>query len=408
MKQLQQLPRASQQNIAIHVTASAERALREEHPWLYENSITSQSKDGLAGDIAVIFDKKDRFLAVGLYDPHSPIRVKVLHHNNPAQINANFFNTNLKNALQVRKPLLETDTTGYRLVYGEGDGLPGLIIDRYADVLVIKLYTAAWFPHLQAIVDALDRLMPDKTLVLRLSRTVRDGETYGLSDGMLIQGNINQRTVQFRENGLTFAADIIKGHKTGFFFDQRDNRLRVRQMADEKRVLDVFSYNGGFSVNAAAGGAITVTSLDISEPALADARYNMALNSSLIAHVQHDTIAADAFEGLQALALQGKTFDMVIVDPPTFASNQAQVAGALKAYEKLLKLALDVLEPKGTFVMASCSSRVPADDFFALVHHTAIRSGSPLNEIARTQHALDHPITFPEGAYLKCLFGIAP
>ncbi|GAB5490935.1 MAG: 23S rRNA (cytosine(2499)-C(5))-methyltransferase [Phototrophicaceae bacterium] len=409
MSILEQLPSASKRNIAIHVKPAAERALREEHPWVYENSIKEQSITGKSGDIAVIFDKRDRFLAVGLYDADSAIRIKVLHHNSPARVNREFFQKKLADAMTLRQAILETDTTGYRLVYGEGDGLPGLIIDRYADVLVLKLYTGAWFPHLQTIIDCLNELMPDKTLILRMSRLVQDNKTYGLEDGMVIQGNLAQNTVQFRENGLNFQADVIDGHKTGFFFDQRDNRLRVRHLAEGKTVLDVFSYNGGFSVNAAKGGAKSILSLDISAPALASAQANMSLNQDddNINKCQHDILVADAFEGLKQLSFKRQKFDLVIVDPPTFASSQQQIEGAKQAYQNLVWLALDVLAPKGTLVMASCSSRIPASEFFDIVHTTAIRTGRPLKEIERSQHALDHPIRFREGAYLKCLFAKA-
>ena len=406
MSILDTLPEVSQRNIAIHLKPAGERALHDGHPWVYDQSIKKQSREGEAGDIAVIFDKKDRFLAVGLYDSDSTIRVKVLHHNSPAKINRAFFQQKLADAIALREPLLATDTTGYRLVYGEGDGLPSLIIDRYADVLVMKLYSRAWFPHLKTLIDCLNKLIPNKTLILRLSRLVQESETFGLTDGLILQGELDQNTVTFRENGLNFQADVVDGHKTGFFFDQRDNRLRVRELAEGKSVLDVFSYNGGFSVNSAKGGARSVLSLDISAPALADAQANMALNADDpdVANCEHEIMVADAFEGLKALAEQKRQFEMVIVDPPTFASSQAQVEGALQAYEKLVILALDVLAPKGTLVMASCSSRVPADEFFALVHNTAMRAGRPLYEFERSQHALDHPITFREGAYLKCLF----
>ena len=401
-----QLPVPSERNIAIHIKPAAERALKSGHPWLFENSIRKQSKEGEAGDIAVIFDKKDRFLAVGIYDPDSLIRVKVLHQNSPAKVNSDFFRDKLSKAIASREALNQSHTNGYRLVYGEGDSLPGLVIDRYADVLVMKLYSGAWLPHLEVILDNLNALIPEKTIILRLSRILQNSETFGLFDGMLIQGELPDNRVTFLENDLKFQADVVDGHKTGFFFDQRDNRLRVRELSAGKTVLDVFSYNGGFSVNAAAGGATSVSSLDISAPALSSAIANMQLNQDKpeIADCEHDTLVADAFEGLAQLARDNRLFDMVIVDPPTFASSQQQLEGALQAYEKLVYLALDVLKPKGTMVMASCSSRVAADDFFALVHKTAIRAGRPLSEIQRTQHGIDHPVTFPYGAYLKCLF----
>ena len=177
-------------------------------------------------------------------------------------------------------------------------------------------------------------------------------------------------------------------------------------------MLDVFSYNGGFSVNAAAGGATSVLSLDISAAALESARENMQLNAHLpaVQQCQHEILAADAFDAMAQLAAQNRQFDMVIVDPPTFAGKQAQVAGAMKAYARLVELSLALLASGGTLVMASCSSRIPAADFFNLVHQTALAAGRPLQEIERTQHAIDHPVleTFPEGAYLKCLFSIVP
>ena len=401
-----QLPVPSERNIAIHVKPAAERALKSGHPWLFDNSIRKQSKEGHAGDIAVIFDKKDRFLAVGIYDPDSLIRVKILHQNSPARVNSDFFRDKLSQAIANRESLKQRNTSGYRLVYGEGDSLPGLVIDRYADVLVMKLYSGAWLPHLQVIIENINLLLPEKTIVIRLSRILQESETYGLYDGMVIQGDLADNRVTFLENDLIFQADVVDGHKTGFFFDQRDNRFRVRELSAGKSVLDVFSYNGGFSVNAAAGGALSVTSLDISAPALSSAIDNMQLNQNQqeVANCEHQTLVADAFEGLAQLARDNRAFDMVIVDPPTFASSQQQVEGALQAYEKLVYLALDVLKPGGTLVMASCSSRVAAEDFFALVHRTAIRAGRPLAEIERTQHAIDHPVTFPYGAYLKCLF----
>lgn len=404
-----QLPTVSSRNIAIHVKPAAERAIKSGHPWLFENSIRKQSRTGNAGDITVIFDKKNQFLAVGIYDPASLIRVKILHHSSSARVNSDFFRDKLSQAIALRESLNQSNTTGYRLVYGEGDSLPGLIIDRYADVLVIKLYSLAWLPHLEAIIDNINALLPEKTLVLRLSRILQESETFGLYDGMIIQGELADNRITFEENGLILQADVVDGHKTGFFFDQRDNRFRVRQLAEGKTVLDVFSYNGGFSVNAAAGGAKSVTSLDISSPALSSAIDNMKLNqnNSKVANCEHHTLVADAFVGLKQLAREKRSFDMLIVDPPTFASSQQQVEGALQAYENLIYLALDVLKPGGTLVMASCSSRIPAEKFFDLVDLIAMRAGRPLKEIERTQHGIDHPITFPYGAYLKCLFAKA-
>jgi 23S rRNA (cytosine1962-C5)-methyltransferase len=403
MTDFSQLPHPSERNIAIHLKPAAERAVREGHPWLYENSIEQQSRDGAAGDIAICFDHKRRFLAAGFYDPASPIRVKLLQHGQPAKINQEYFRQKLEKAAEIRLPLLKTETNAYRLVHGENDGLPALVIDRYADVLVIKIYSPIWFAHLREFLPALEEVHPAKVWLLRLGRIVEDGDCFGLRDGMLLKGDLPDSTIPFRENGLNFSADVVHGHKTGFFFDQRENRQRVRNLAKGKTVLDVFSYNGGFAVYAAAGGAKSVTSVDISAPALESARANFQLNldNPNVAACEYKTIAQDAFEVFENLH---PVYDMVIVDPPSFANSQEQIAGALRAYEKLTLAALNVVKKNGLLVMASCSSRVSSDAFFDTITRTARLSYRPLQEIERSKHALDHPIGFPEGAYLKALF----
>ncbi|MGB4869196.1 MAG: class I SAM-dependent rRNA methyltransferase, partial [Candidatus Promineifilaceae bacterium] len=301
-------------------------------------------------------------------------------------------------------------TTGYRLVYGENDGFPGLVIDRYAETYVLKLYTTAWLPHLADVLLGLTAVARPQRVVLRLNRTSRPVLTeLGLPDGTILVGPPLAGPVMFRENGLNFAADVVEGQKTGFFLDQRDNRARVEGLASGGDVLNVFAYSGGFSLYAARGGARRVTSLDLSRPALQAAAENFALNEAdtAVAAATHDLIAGDAFAEMARLAENGRQFDLVIIDPPAFAKKQAEAARALGAYARLARLGLAVLRPGGILVMASCSSRVNTEEFFALLHQTAREERRPLREIARTGHALDHPIRFPEAAYLKCLFAIA-
>lgn len=398
------LPRPSNRRIALRVTPAAERALRSGHPWVFDQAIRKQSHTGQPGDLAVVFDSKRRFLAIGLYDPDSPIRVRVLQQRQPATIDRDWFADRLRAAALIRQPLPAQQTDGYRLVHGENDGLPGLVIDRYAGTLVLKLYTAAWLPHLRDVIASLPTIQPFDRLVLRLSRST--GDAHGLRDGQVLAGDPISGPVVFRENGLRFAADVIHGHKTGFFFDQRENRAQVRKLAAGRRVLDVFAYSGGFSLYAAAGGAVSVTSLDSSVPALETAAANFALNQedARVAAAQHEILVADAFEGLEKLHAAGAAFDLVIVDPPSFAKRATETERALAAYARLTRLALNVLEPMGVFMIASCSSRVSADDFFSTVLQAASDAGCPLIEFRRSGHALDHPVTFPEGAYLKALF----
>jgi len=400
---LLQLPDPSTKRIALRVAPPAERALRQGHPWLFEQSITDISHAGAPGDLAVIFDDKRRFQAIGLYDPVSPIRVRILQARQPAIINADWFRNKLDIAFRLREPLDETNTTGYRLVHGENDGLPGLILDRYADTLVLKLYTPAWIPHLKEFCEALTQISPAEYLVLRLNRSTENqtGLLYGLSDGMTLTLQTPPSLLLFKENGLTFEADPINGQKTGFFLDQRDNRARVEKLSKGKSVLNVFAYTGGFSVYAARGGAKEVVSVDVSAPALEGAIRNMAHNKLT---VPHETIAEDAFEVLARMESQKRLFDVVIIDPPMFALNEKQIEAAISAYRKLTRLGLGVLKKGGMLVQASCSSRVDNDSFFASIHRSANEAGRRLTEVERTGHALDHPIGFKEGAYLKCLF----
>jgi 23S rRNA (cytosine1962-C5)-methyltransferase len=412
---LAQVPSPAERRIALRVTPAAERAIRQGHPWVFDQAITEQSHSGQPGDLAVIFDEKRRFLAVGFYDPISPLRVRILQQGQPTPIDAAWFHDKLTAAAQLRSVLndlpSESATTGYRLVHGENDGLPGLVIDRYADTLVIKLYSPAWVIHLRDICSTLAQECAAERLILRLSRAIQKhpDHLYGMSDGQLLDGIPLDGPLLFQENGLTFEAEPILGQKTGFFLDQRDNRARVERLSQGKTVLNVFAYSGGFSVYAARGGAKRVVSVDLSAPALQAAERNMAHNRHIsnVAAAQHETVAQDAFDVLVRMHNRQERFDVVILDPPMFAQNQAQIATALAAYRKLTHLGLDVLRSGGTLVQASCSSRVDADHFFNAIHQAARDAGRPLNELERTAHALDHPIRFKEGAYLKCLFAVA-
>ncbi len=407
---LTNLPTPSDKRIALRVSAPAEKALRQGHPWIFDQAITEQSHAGAPGDLAVIFDNKRRFLAIGLYDPSSSIRVRILQHRQPATINADWFQKKLTSVFKLRESLMP-ETNGYRLIHGENDGFPGLILDRYAETLVLKLYTPAWIPHLKEFCSALVQAHPFEKLILRLNRSLsRQTELlFGLNDGVTLSGTMHEGVILFRENGLIFECDPVHGQKTGFFLDQRDNRARVEKLSKGKSVLNVFAYSGGFSVYAARGGAKQIVSVDLSAPAIEAAVRNMALNKRVqsVAAVSHETIAEDAFEVLARMETEMRLFDMVIIDPPMFAQNQTQIASALSSYRRLTRLGLGVLRPGGTLVQASCSSRIDAETFFDAIHQSARESNRRLTEIERTTHGLDHPIGFYEGAYLKCLFATA-
>ncbi|MFN2162118.1 MAG: class I SAM-dependent rRNA methyltransferase [Candidatus Promineifilaceae bacterium] len=409
---LNALPTPGKQSLALRVKPNAEAKLRAGHPWLYDNAITRISREGLPGDTAVVFDRKGRFLAAGLYDPASPIRVRLLVHRQAEQIGPQLFARRLSDAHAVRAPLLQSETNGYRLIHGANDGLPGAVIDRYDDTYVLKLYSTAWVPRLRALLDELVSLVSPHRIVLRLSRQLqkRPQELYGLTDGLVLLGNQLKGAVTFLENGLLFEADVLHGQKTGFFLDQRENRQRVGDLAAGKTVLNAFSYSGGFSLYAARGGALAVIDVDQSVEALTAARRHFALNSGLpqVAAARHKVLQGDVFAVLPELAAEGRQFDVVILDPPAFARRKSEVERALSAYGHLARLGLAVLKPGGTLVASSCSSRITAEMFYDLVNQAARGAGRPLQEMERTAHGLDHPITFREGAYLKTLFARAP
>ncbi len=403
------VPRPNDKRLAVRVTPDALRHIRAGHPWVFEESVTSISHEASTGDLAVIFDNDRKFVAVALYDPDSPIQFRVLHVGKPTPIDADWWRSTITSALDVRAPFTtppDADRLAYRVLNGENDGVSGLVVDRYAGVLVIKLYSAVWFPHLVAIVNALLDLTGCTAVVLRLARNLQTRETFGLSDGDVIAGDLADGPVRFVEGGLQFDADVRAGQKTGHFLDQRANRLRVGEMAAGRDVLDVFASTGGFSVHAAAGGARSVHAVDLSAPTLDAAEHNMELNAHLdaVRACAFTTEVGDAFEVMVQLARAGTTYDLVVVDPPSFAQRQANVEGALRAYTRLTHLALRLVRPGGTLVQASCSSRVTDEQFFDTVLDAAVAAGRPLTEIMRSGHDIDHPVTFREGAYLKAGF----
>ncbi|WP_218081008.1 class I SAM-dependent methyltransferase [Anthocerotibacter panamensis] len=395
------LPTPNLKRLPLKVNARAEAALRQGHPWVYDQSLT-EAAAGQPGDLGVVFDRRGRFLAIGLWDPTSPIRLRVLQALRPAPIDQDWFRKRLLTAQALRLPLATADTTGYRLVNGENDSLPGLVLDRYGTTLVLKLYTCAWLPHLELLLSLIAEVFAPGGLVLRLSRNIQAlCAPYGLKDGQVLWGE-PETPVLFREYGLVFEADVLRGQKTGFFLDQRENRKFLGSLVEGRKVLNVFSFSGGFSVWAARGGCSAVTSLDLSEHALASAQRNFAHNPDC-AETPHHLLQGDAFRLLKELADQDQRFGCVILDPPSFAPRERDRPAALKAYRYLLDLGLAVLDSGGLLVAASCSAHIHRSEFLELIG-TALE-GREYRTLAYTGPALDHPVRFTEAEYLKCWFG---
>jgi 23S rRNA (cytosine1962-C5)-methyltransferase len=430
-------PRASAR-LALRVSPPAERALKSGHPWLFEGSIqqikghSSPSDPSIQpGTVAVIFDRKNRFLGAGLWDPDGPIRVRMHVFGTPENIGAESFRSRITVALDRRRPLLnDPETTGIRLLHGEGDGFSGLVADLYGAFVVVKVYSRSWLPWLETVLDELQAGLLGygiqvQGILLRTARKV--GRTPGapawLSEPTMLSGAFpdagahpDAGALPFLEGGLRYESHPLVGHKTGFYLDQRENRSRVRELCANEgklplsRVLNVFSYTGGFSLAAAAGGAKAVTSLDVSQQALAQAERHFSLNAAhpRVAKSQHSIYAGDAFQGMEALAAEGQRFGLVVVDPPSFAKEATQETRAIAQYGRLTRLALRLLVPGGILVQASCSSRVQTPDFLQGVHDAARAAGRELEELECTGHPVDHPIGFSEGAYLKAIFARAP
>jgi 23S rRNA (cytosine1962-C5)-methyltransferase len=396
--------------LRLRITAAAETILRGGHPWLFADSIHESNRAGQAGELAVIYDRKDKFLAVGLFDPDSPIRVRILHAGKPQTIDFAWWKLRLEKSLAVRRDLFDAQTTGYRLIHGESDGWPGLVLDKYDATLVLKIYSAAWLPRLDEILALFQEKILCERIVLRLSRNIQaaaERRTPVRQDGTIVFSRLAEREfgvpVVFMENGIRFEADVLRGQKTGFFLDQRENRAEVEKLSRGRKVLNAFSFSGGFSVYAARGGAISVTDLDISAHALESAKRNFALNQNFpgIANCRHETIQADCFEWLETTS---EKFDLIVLDPPSLAKRAAEREGAIRAYEKLNSLGIQKLSRDGILVAGSCSAHVSAPEFFDGVRRAALKSGRKFSEIKTTRHPPDHPAGFKEAEYLKAIY----
>jgi len=391
----------------LRLRPAAETQVRKGHPWVFSESIREQNRAGETGELAVIFDAKDQFLALGLFDPASPIRVRILHRGKPTTIGAAWWRERLRESLRRREGLFDAATNAGRLIHGESDQFPALVLDRYGTSFALKLYSAAWFSRLAELLPVIGEELAPERLILRLSRNIQSAaKAHGWHDGQALIGEPPASPVEFLESGLRFEADLLKGQKTGFFLDQRENRRTVETLAAGRDVLNAFSFAGGFSLYAARGGARSVTDLDISAHALESARRNFALNPEAAARARHECVQADAFDWLEARVKNSRApqFGLVILDPPSFAKRESERAGALAAYGKLAEAGLAITAPGGILLCCSCSAHVRADEFFEAVLAAARRSGRPCEVLAQAREPKDHHAGFAEAEYLKAVF----
>lgn len=385
----------------IVIKPGREKFAARRHPWIFSGAIAEVEGQPESGETIDVIDSRGGFLARGAYSPESQIRVRVWSWNPEAKINPDFMRARLQRAFALRAEILP-DATALRLVHAESDHLPGLVVDRYDDTLVMQVLSAGIERWRDVLADLLLALTDAKRVYERSDAEVRELEGLPARKGLL-RGDDFSACIQIEENGLHFLLDLEYGHKTGFYLDQRANRARVRELADGREVLDCFSYSGGFGLNALAGGAASVTALDSSADALTLAQKNLALNN-LPAENMH-FLEADVFKQLRTFRDQARSFDMIILDPPKFAPTASQAQRAARGYKDINLLALKLLRPGGILVTFSCSGGIQADLFQKIIAGAAEDARLDAQIIERLYQGPDHPVAlhFPEGAYLKGL-----
>lgn len=375
---------------------------RAGHPWVFSGALAAVSplpQD--AAEVRVV-DAEGAFVARGLYNGRSQIRVR-LYRWEDAPVDSAFLAGRIREAIGLRRHALGVDDPAgaCRLVFSEGDGLSGLTVDRYGSYLSVQLTGLALAARREAILDVLMDETSAKGVVLRTEKGVLQEEGLELSDGP-VRGSIPEAPFDIAEGELRFAVDLRAGQKTGFYLDQRQNRRRAARYAYGRTVADVCCYTGGFGVAMARAGAQAVVGVDVSRAALELASSNAALNGvSRVSRFER----SDAFAWLEAEALAGRRYGMIVLDPPRLARTRRGVPQALRAYERLNGLALSCLDAGGILVTCSCSGRVGGEDFRAAVARGALRAGRRVRILERLGQAADHPVSTacPETAYLKCL-----
>jgi len=384
----------------LHLKPGREKTLLHRHPWIFSGAVARIDGKPEAGETVAVKSARKDFLAWAAYSPASRIVARVWSFRKDEAIDEEFFRRRLEAAFAYRESL-GIDSDAMRLVHGESDGVPGLVVDRYANVLVVQVTSAGAEAWREPLLGLLAGRFPECAVVERSDAEVRSLEGLEPRTGVL-RGAPPER-LEITEHGLRFGVDVTGGHKTGFYLDQRDNRRHVAAHARDRDVLDAFAYTGGFTVHALAAGARSVVTIDSSAEALAAARENVARNSLPAEHCEWRE--ANVFAELRRLRDQGRRFGVVVLDPPKFAPTRAAVEKAARGYKDINLGAMRLLEPGGVLATFSCSGGISADLFQKIIAGAAWDAGVELRIVARLGQAPDHPIALdhPEGEYLKGL-----
>ncbi|KQH84556.1 23S rRNA methyltransferase [Vibrio furnissii] len=387
---------------AIYLVKGREKSLRRKHPWVFSRGIGKIEGEPNLGDTVDVYTHDGQWLAKAAYSPHSQIRARVWSFEKEA-IDTAFFVKRIQQAQRLRDDLIVRDgLTGYRLIAAESDGLPGITIDKYQDFLVCQLLSAGAECQKDVLVEALKQCFPTCSIYERSDVAVRKKE--GLEERVgVLHGEAPPKSVVIEENGVKISVDIVGGHKTGFYLDQRDSRFQSMKYVKDKDVLNCFSYTGGFGLYALKGGAKRVINADVSQPALDTAKFNAELNEFDISKKRAVFLNADVFKLLREYRDQGTKFDVVVMDPPKFAESKAQLNGACRGYKDINMLAMQILNPGGTLLTYSCSGLMDQVLFQKIIADAALDAGRDVKFVERFEQAADHPTdtAYPEGFYLK-------
>lgn len=387
---------------ALVVKAGRERSLLQRHPWLFSGAIARVDGEPQAGDTVIVVAADGKFLAQAAFSPTSQIRARAWSFDSGDSIDSTFFEQRVRRAIAARAPLQDAQHTAARLIHGESDGLPGVIADRYGNVVVLQLLSAGAERWRGALAGALAEATGARCIYERSDADVRQLEGLPPRTGAI--SGVLPRPVTIFEGGLCYSVDVVNGQKTGFYLDQRDNRALVRKLAQGRRVLNAFCYTGGFTLAALAGGAQSVLSIDSAGDALALAQENIARNPTLTA-TRAEWRDANVFAELRTLRDAGAAYDLIVLDPPKFAPTAAHAERAARAYKDVNLWALKLLAPGGLLATFSCSGGISADLFQKIVAGAAVDARADASIVGRLGPSADHPValSFPEGDYLKGL-----
>lgn len=373
------------------------------HPWVFAGAIDTIEGNPADGDEVILASTSGGFVARGLYNSQSKITVRLYGWDDAQPLDQAFFRSRIERALRLRHDILKLDHSprpAYRVVFSEADGLSGLIVDRYADYLTVQFTALVMARRQEMIIEILRDLLKPRGIYLRTEKGIGKLEGIELHDG-LIWGEAPTQDVLIEEHGLQFTMNISEGQKTGFYLDQRENRHTVATFAPGRRVLDAFSYSGGFGLYAARAQAASVECVDASEAALTLARRNAELNG--LNTIQFT--AADVFTYLGQLAQENRTYDLIVLDPPKFARNRSALPEAFRGYRRLHQLAMKLLAPDGILVSCCCTGLITLDDLEDVIAQCAGDAHRDLQFLERRGPASDHPVAAScrQGGYLKCV-----